>query len=101
MQRVDVGDQMPAHAISIDQPHYASFFYRLFAISISGQKRRSAVEIPAQRRMSDTEIGKDVIVKTVPAHDQFVDSREEGARFGSLDDSVIVGTTDGDRFTDS
>ena len=32
VQRIDVGDQMPAHAIGVDQLDHARFFGSLFAI---------------------------------------------------------------------
>ena len=36
MQRIDVGNQVPAHAVSIDQLDYASFFRGLFSDLIAG-----------------------------------------------------------------
>ncbi len=63
MQRVDVGDQVAAHAIRIYQLNDARFLGCLFACLIARQQSRIAVNVPAERDMSYIEVGKDIVVK--------------------------------------
>ena len=53
MQWIDVCDQVPAHAVGIDQLHHVSFLGGLFARFVSRQKRRIAIDSPAEGHVGD------------------------------------------------
>ena len=51
--------------------------------------------------MRNAEIRKDIVVKLELADQQFVNAGQKRARLRALDDAVIVGAADGDRFADA
>ena len=67
---------------------------------IGARKERSAIDIPAQRRMRDAEIGEDVVVKALFADQQFMHACQKGSRLSALNDAMVVRAADRNRFTD-
>src|SRR6266571_2839003 len=60
MQRIDVGDQMPAHAIRIDEFHHPRLTDGLLVHLIRAEKQRIAIDVPTQRRVRDLQVRKDL-----------------------------------------
>ncbi len=88
-QRVDVGDQVPAHAVRLGQLDHARLFGDVLPVPVGGE--RVLVGLPLQRAEADGEVGEDRLVEAVLTEQQLLDPREEGARFGALDDPMVVG----------
>ena len=101
VKRICVGDQMSAHAIRVNQLDHFRFLECLLANLIAGQEKRIAIETPAQRRVRNAEVQKDVFVKVVLAGDEVVHTREKRSRLSALDDSMIVGAADRDGFANA
>src|SRR5438876_4362721 len=101
MQRIDIRDQMATHAISIDQFHHARLTDGLLMHLIGAHEEWIAIDVPAQRRVRNAEIGKNLFVEFVLAQEQFMDTREKRTRFGALDDAMVVSAADIYRFADS
>ncbi len=77
MQGIDVGDQVPANAVGIDQLHYTSFFDCLLANVVARQEERVAIEAPTQWRMWNAQIRKNVIVESMLPDEEVMHTREE------------------------
>src|SRR6266404_378579 len=101
VQRIDVGHQMAAHAISIYQFHHPALANRLLVRLIGAHEERIQIDIPAQRGVRNSEIGKNLVIELVFAQQKFMNAGEKGTGLGSLNDSVIIGAADGDGFADS
>src|SRR5438128_7716188 len=101
MQRIDIGDQVSPHAIGIDQFHHARLFDSLLLRLIGSQEERIAIKVPAQRRMRNSEVCKNVVVKLMLANDQLVNLRQERSGLGALNNAMIVGATDCYRLADA
>ena len=65
VQWVDVCDQMPAHAIGIDQFHHPRLPDRLLVHLIRTEKERIPIDIPTQGRMRNLQIRKNLIVEFI------------------------------------
>ena len=92
---------MAAHAVSVDELHHAGLTKRVLMHLLFAGNDWVAVNIPTQRRVRNLQIGKDVFVEPVLPKQQLVQARQERARLGALDDSVIVSAADGDCLTDA
>ena len=92
---------MTTHSISIDQLDDSRLFERLLANLIAGKKERIAIQVPAERRMRNPEIQKDVLVKVVLADEEFVYAGEKRSRLGALNDAVIVSAADRNGLADA
>src|SRR5687767_6325948 len=101
VQRIGVGDQMTTDSISIDQLDDACFFDTLLENLIALREERIAIDVPAKRYVRYAEIDKDRVVELVLADNELVYSGQEPSRFCALNDAVIVGAADRDRFTDA
>ena len=97
VQRVEVGDQVTAHAVDADQlgDRHLLGEHRLFAVD------RVEVGPPLDRLVRHVEVVEDLVVEAVLAEQQFVDALEEQARLGALDDAVVVGAGDRDDLGDA
>src|SRR5712692_204760 len=60
VQWIDISDQVAAHSISVDQFHHARLPRGLLVHLIGARKEWSAIDVPAQRRMRNAEIGEDI-----------------------------------------
>ena len=91
-QRIEVGDEVAAHAVDADQlgDRHLLGEHRLFAVD------RVRVGPPLDRLVRHAERVEDVVVEAVLAEQQFVDALQERARLGALDDAVVVGARDRD-----
>src|SRR5919107_487784 len=101
VQRIDVGDQMSAHSIGVDQLNDFRFFKLLLANLIFGKEERIAIEVPAKRRVRNAEVQKNLFVKLVLADDEVVHACEKRAGLRALNDAMIVSAADRDRFADA
>src|SRR5713226_7291742 len=88
VQGIDVGDQVAAHSISIYQFHHARLSRRLLVHLIGARKEGRAIDVPAQRRMGNAEIGEDVVVKALFTDQQFMHPRQKRSRLRALNDAM-------------
>ena len=92
---------MTAHSIRVDQLDHSRFFERLLANLIARKKERIAIQVPAERRMRESQIQKDVPVKVVLADEEVVYAREKRSRLRALNDAMIVSAADRDALADA
>ena len=97
VQRIEVGDEVPTHAVHADQGGDLHLFleHRLFAVD------RVDVRVPLDGLVGHVEGGEDLVVEAVLAEQQLVDSLQEQPALGTLDDAVVVGARDGDDLGDA
>ena len=74
---IDVGDQMAAHAISVDEFEDARLFFDLLTFAVNARQERIHVNGPAQRLIGDADVGENLVVKIVFAEQQFVNVCQE------------------------
>ncbi len=91
-QRVEIGDQVAADAVGVDELVDA----HLLLEHRRGVVDRVDVASPLHRLVGHADRAEDVGVEVVRAHQQLVHPLEEQARLGALDDAVVVGRRDGD-----
>ena len=96
-QRVEVGDQVAAHAVDADQlgDLHLLVQHRLLAVD------RVDVGTPLDGLVRHPEGVEDVVVEAVLAEQQLVDPLQEQPRLGALDDAVVVGARDRDDLGDA
>ena len=63
IQRVNVGEQMSANAVSVDKLQNIRLLFRLFAEMVAAEQRRIVILREPQRREIDFQIGKNFVVK--------------------------------------
>ena len=85
LQRVDVGHQVPAHTVGVDQFLHACGLGDLIVVA------QGDVVGPADRLVGDAQRTEDVDVEVLFAEQQLVDAPQELAALGALDDPVVVG----------
>ncbi|MBG9885547.1 hypothetical protein ABE10_02880, partial [Bacillus toyonensis] len=95
LERVDVGHQVPAHPVGVDELLHASGL-----VDALGEVDRDVVR-PADRRIGDAQRAEDVVVEVALAEQQLVHLLQELARPRTLDDAVIVGARQGDGLPDA
>ena len=61
---------------------------------IAVQEEWITIEIPAQGRMCNTEVSEDLVIKLMLSNDQLMHLGQEGAGFGPLNESVVIGAAD-------
>ena len=91
VERVEVGDQVAAHAVVVDQLQHLRLLLDLLAAARRAEQARVRVHLPAHRPVRHAEVREDPLVEAVLALQQLLDAREEQARLGALDDAVVVG----------
>ena len=89
-QRVEVGDEVPAHAVHADErvDLHLLLEHRLLAVD------RVDVAPPLHGLVRHAERTEDLVVEPVGAQQQLVHPLEEQARLRTLDDAVVVGRGD-------
>ena len=97
VQRVEVGDQVPAHTVHADQlgDRHLLGEHRLFVVD------RVDIGPPLDGLVRHVEIVEDVLVEPVLAEQQLVHPLEEQPRLGTLDDAMVVGARDRDDLGDA
>ena len=101
IQWIDVGQQMPANAICVDELQYIGLFFDLLRAAITAEKLWIMIFGPTERRIIDLKIAKDRVVKLMLAKQEFVNCCQEQATFGALDHAVVVCVCKGDRLADA
>ena len=94
VERVEVGDEVATTTIGVEDLLGCRRFDHSTAQYINGV----GVAVPAGRLIRDGHRREDVIVEVVVARQQPLHPLQERARLGPLDDAMVVGGRDGDRF---
>ncbi len=101
-QRVEIGNQVAAHAIGVDQLDNAGFLGDLFHPRRGHARQQGlAVDLPMDRRMRHLQIGEERVVEPVLAIQQRLHFAQERARFRALNNAVIIGAGDAHHLADS
>ncbi len=90
-QRVEVGDEMAADPVHVDQLEHPGLLLRPGLAA----RRRVGVDRPLHRDVGDAHRPEDVLVEVVGAEQQLVDPGQEQPALGALDDPVVVGAGHG------
>ena len=90
-QRIEVGDEVPTHAMHADQRCHLHLLVQHCVFAVA----RVDVGAPLHCFVRHAEIAEHALVEAVLAHQQFVHPLEEHAAFGALNDAVVVGARDG------
>ncbi len=88
-QRVDVGDEMPADTVRVDEREDLRLLRDLGRAAV-GEKGGIPVHRPAVGPVRNLELREDSLVEAVLAEEELLDARQEAARLGALDDPVVV-----------
>jgi hypothetical protein len=91
-QRIEVGDQMAAHAVLVDQLDDLHLLGERGLLVIGGVH----VATPAHGFVRDPDRAEHLFVEVVVADEEIVNPLEEQAGLGPLDDPVVVGRGQGD-----
>src|ERR1039457_3685430 len=91
-QRVEIGDQVAAHAVGVDHLHDPGLLGDLgVARGVHAGQRGTAVGLPAHRHVRHAQVVEHLFVEPVLAVQQGLHAAQEPAGFGALYDAVIVG----------
>ena len=93
-QRVEVGDEVTAHAVHANERCNLHLLVEhcVFAVEQVG------ILMPLHRFVRNAQAAEHVVIKVVLANQQFVHVLEEHAALGALNDAVVVCAGDGDHF---
>ena len=91
---IEIGNEVAADSIGVDQLKNAGFFADLHLAHGRLARGNGAIGFPLHRLVRHAQVGKDGVVEVVFTLQQALQLAEEGAAFGTLDDAVIVGTGD-------
>ena len=96
-QRIEISDEMAAHAECVDEGLHLHLLFEqdLFVID------RVDVLAPLDRLVGHVERAEDVDIEIVFTEKQLVHLLEEQAGLGALNDAMVVGGTDGDGLGDA
>ena len=86
-ERIEVGDEVPAHAVHVDE---GVDLHDLLVLG-GGVGEAAAVRVPAGGLVGHRQAREHVVVELVLAEQQLVDAPEELAALGAGDDAVVVG----------
>src|ERR1035437_3673659 len=101
-QRVEIGDQVAAHAVGVDHLHDPGFLGDLgVARGVHAGQGGFAVGLPAHRLVRHAKVGEYLFVEPVLAIEQGLHAAQEHAGFGALYDAVIVGAGERHHFADA
>ena len=81
IERINVGEQMPANAVSVDELQNLRLFFGLFAEMVAAEKRRIIIFRPAKRRIIDFQIVENLVVKIRAARLEIREFSPETNRF--------------------
>ena len=91
-ERVEIGDQVAAHAVGVDHLHDPRFLGDFgVARGVHAGQGGLAVGLPAHRHVRHAQVIEDLFVESVLAIEQGLHAAQERAGFGALYDAVIVG----------
>ncbi len=91
-QRVQVGDQMAAHAVGVDHLHDPRFLGDLgVPRGVHAGQGRLAIGLPAHRHVRHAQVVEYLFVESVLAVEQGLHPAQEHAGFRALYDAVVVG----------
>ncbi len=89
VQRIEVGVQVSAHPVHVDQFLHANLLQD--PLGVAFVQRRIAVRRPARRLVRDAEGREDLVVEIVLTGETLGDELQEQSGLGPLDDPVVVG----------
>ena len=89
-ERIEVGEQMTAHAIRVDHLQHGRFARDELVGRRRAHGQSIAISPPAHRLVRDAQVAIEVVVEAVFADEQLVDAGEERPRLRALDDAMVV-----------
>ena len=90
VEGVEVGHQVPAHAVHVDERLHVHLLGQALAFHLGRVVGRLGVAVPAGRLVGDAHGREHVVVEAVPTFEALGHVRQEEARLGALDDPVVA-----------
>ena len=91
-QRIEIGNQVTAHAISVNQLKYRSHLRGIGKTGFTARDHRTAaIRFPAHGLVRHFQVRKNPFIELIAALQQLLNFRQEHAGFRALNDAVIVG----------
>ena len=100
VQGVEVGHQVAAHAVVVDEGQDLGLLLDLLAAARGAAQAGRRVHLPAHRPVRQAQVLEDALVEAVLALQQVFHAGEEEARLRALDDAVVVGRGHGHDLAD-
>src|SRR5215510_11623542 len=101
IERIDVGDQMTAYSVSVNELEEPSLFSYLLTLTVDPRKEWVDIDRPAQWFICNSQVSEYLVIEVVLSQEQFVYVRKKKSGFGALDDPVVVSAGDRKYFTDA
>ncbi len=101
VEGVEIGHEMPAHAVGVDELEDAGLLLHFLLAAGGPEEAGVDVGLRAHRPVRQAEVLEDALVEAVVALQQLFHPRQEEARLGALDDAVVVGRADGHDLADA
>src|ERR1035437_9871147 len=101
LERIDIGQQMPACPVGVYELKYIGLFLDLFRCAVDTKERRVEVLGPTHRRGVYFEGVKDLVVELMIASQEFGDLPQEQTALGTLYHAVVICTCDRHRLADT
>ena len=96
IERVEVGDQVAAHPVHVDQRLHVHLLDQALVLALLGALAGVVVQLPAHRLVGHAHRLEEGVVEAVGAGQQRGHPGQEEAGLGALDDAVVVGGGEGD-----
>ncbi len=90
VERVEVGDQVAAHPVHVDERLHVHLLDQALVLALVGPVAGVVVDLPAHRLVGDAHRLEEVVVEPVRAGQERRDTTEEQAGLRALDDPVVV-----------
>ena len=103
-ERVEIGDEVAADAISVDELEDGGFLDDLRAGGRAGAGEQGgalAIGLPAHGLVGELQVSEELFVELAVALEELLDLGQEHAGFGALDDAVIVSAGDAHHLADA
>ena len=91
VERVEVGDQVAAHPVHVDERLHAHLLDQALVLALVGAVAGVGVHLPAHRLVGHAHRLEQVVVEAVGPGEERGHPGQEEARLGALDDAVVVG----------
>jgi hypothetical protein len=91
VEGIEVGDEVPPHAVGVDELEDLRLLLDLLAAARSSEQRGVDVHLPAHGAVREVQVVEEALVEPVLALEQLLHPRQEEPRLRPLDDAVVVG----------
>ena len=101
IERVQVGDQVAAHPVHVDQRLHVDLLDQPLVLALLGADAGVVVHLPADGLVGHAHRLEEVVVEAVGAGEERSHPGQEEPGLGALNDAVIVGGGEGDHLAEA